>query len=323
MGFFTGMDFSSAVEQQKRKNSSNEDPAGQILNDYGPEDEELDETLMKSLEDIISPDNPEDFEEDDFEDMDDDDDEDDENEDDNDEDEDKADDENEEDMETADADLEDSVMSHTTETEVRTESPVKAFCSEPVMPSPAIPSSEQEDLSEKEETLTTVGKSCVISGDIDAKGNIVIYGRVEGNVSGQGQVVIDTDAFIGGSVHCPGKIMVKGTVSGGVQGGNICADHARIQGNVCSEQETILHPGTVVIGDIFASSLTISGAVKGNIDVKGDVLLHKDAVVKGDIRSASIGMEPGSVIDGACRQIYSSVNLDEIFGKEESGRIAK
>ena len=69
----------------------------------------------------------------------------------------------------------------------------------------------------------------------------------------------------------------------------------------------------MIIGNIYASSAVIAGAVKGDIDVKGPVILDSSAIVMGDIKSKSVQINNGAVIEGMCSQCYAEVNPTSFF----------
>ena len=71
--------------------------------------------------------------------------------------------------------------------------------------------------------------------------------------------------------------------------------------------------GTVVVGDINASSAVFAGAVKGEIDVNGPVILDSTAIIKGNIKAKSVQMNNGAILDGFCSLTYAELDVDSIF----------
>ena len=71
--------------------------------------------------------------------------------------------------------------------------------------------------------------------------------------------------------------------------------------------------GTVVVGNIIASSAVIAGAVNGDIDVKGSVIVDSTAVIMGNIKSRSVQINNGAVIEGFCSQCYSEIDVKSFF----------
>ena len=71
--------------------------------------------------------------------------------------------------------------------------------------------------------------------------------------------------------------------------------------------------GSVIIGNISATSAVIAGAVKGDIDVQGPVVVDTSAVVMGNIKSRSVQINNGAVIEGFCSQCYADVDVEGLF----------
>ena len=71
--------------------------------------------------------------------------------------------------------------------------------------------------------------------------------------------------------------------------------------------------GSVIIGNISASSAVIAGAVKGDIDVQGPVVVDTSAVIMGNIKSRSVQINNGAVIEGFCSQTYADIDVQGLF----------
>ena len=111
---------------------------------------------------------------------------------------------------------------------------------------------EKTDVSSLVEADTTyITKTTVINGDLQTDGCIDLIGTVNGAVS------------------CDGKLIVGGSITGDVQVGELYANAARIEGDVHVVDAAKIGVGTVVVGNVFAGSAVIAGAVKGDIDVQG------------------------------------------------------
>lgn len=157
---------------------------------------------------------------------------------------------------------------------------------------------ETEDASEDEEivdetALITAGLT--VTGDLDSTGSIDVFGVVEGNVS------------------CRGKLTVNGSVIGNSKANEIFANNARVDGNIEAKGSVKIGQGTVVVGNVSATSAVIAGAVKGDIDVKGPVIVDSSAVIVGDIKSKTVQINNGATIDGRCSQCYADVDMDALF----------
>ena len=145
------------------------------------------------------------------------------------------------------------------------------------------------------EDTTYVTKGTKITGSISTEGGIDLIGTVEGDV------------------ECKGKLIVGGCVKGNVVAGEVYANAARIEGETKSDGSVKIGVGTVVVGNIIASSAVIAGAVNGDIDVKGPVIVDSTAVIMGNIKSRSVQINNGAVIEGFCSQCYSEIDVKSFF----------
>ncbi len=148
-----------------------------------------------------------------------------------------------------------------------------------------------------ETTVITEGTS--INGDINADGSIDIRGR------------------IGGNVTCNGKLVITGILEGNSNSSEFFADAAKIEGEVRSTGTVKIGIGSVVIGNISASSAVIAGAIKGDIDVQGPVVVDTSAVVMGNIKSRSVQINNGAVIEGFCSQCYADIDVQGLFEEKK------
>lgn len=155
---------------------------------------------------------------------------------------------------------------------------------------------EKTDVNSLVEADTTyITKATVINGDLQTDGCIDLIGTVKGAVS------------------CDGKLIVGGSITGDVQVGELYANAARIEGDVHVVDAAKIGVGTVVVGNVFAGSAVIAGAVKGDIDVQGPVIVDSTAVIMGNIKSRSVQINNGAVIEGMCSQCYSEIDVKSFF----------
>lgn len=146
-----------------------------------------------------------------------------------------------------------------------------------------------------ETAIITPGLS--ISGDVTSAGSIELLGTVEGNVT------------------CKGKLVVSGTIKGNSVSSDFFADKANITGDVTCEGPAKIGNGSVIIGNLVATSAVIAGAIKGDIDVQGPVIIDTTAIVMGDIKSKLVQINNGAVIEGHCSQCYSDNSPKKFFGE--------
>ena len=157
-------------------------------------------------------------------------------------------------------------------------------------------SEEKNDVDALMEADTTyITKTTTINGDVQTDGCIDLIGTVNGAVS------------------CDGKLIIGGTVQGNVTVGELYANAARIEGDVHVNEAAKIGVGTVVVGNVFAGSAVIAGAIKGYIDVQGPVIVDSTAVIMGNIKSKSVQINNGAVIEGMCSQCYSEIDVKSFF----------
>lgn len=135
--------------------------------------------------------------------------------------------------------------------------------------------------------------------------------KVTGNVESVGSIEVQGE--IVGDVACNGKLVVTGKVNGNSSSAEFFADAAKIEGEVVTTGTAKVGVGSVIIGNITATSAVIAGAVKGDIDVNGPVVVDTSAVVMGNIKSRSVQINNGAVIEGFCSQSYSDVDVNSVF----------
>ena len=151
--------------------------------------------------------------------------------------------------------------------------------------------------------VSNITAGMTINGDIKSQGSLDLVGSVHGNI------------------NIAGKMSITGVIEGNSQAAEIYAESAKITGEVRSMGTVKVGQETVIIGNIFATSAVIAGAVKGDIDVHGPVVLDTTAIVMGNIKSKSVQINNGAVIEGMCSQCYADVNPTSFFEEiKKAGR---
>ncbi len=159
-------------------------------------------------------------------------------------------------------------------------------------PAPAVGANAMAPASDENAVITSGMK---ITGDLESTGSI------------------DVEGVINGNVKCNGKLTVTGTIVGNSISSEFFADSAKVEGEVNTSGTVKIGVGSVVIGNITATSAVIAGAVKGDIDVQGPVVVDTSAVVMGNIKSRSVQINNGAVIEGFCSQAYAEVDVASVF----------
>ena len=112
-------------------------------------------------------------------------------------------------------------------------------------------------------------------------------------------------------------MVVTGTLEGNSDSSEFFADAAKVEGEVKSTGTVKIGIGSVVIGNITATSAVIAGAIKGDVDVQGPVVVDTSAVVMGNIKSRSVQINNGAVIEGFCSQCYADIDVQGLFDEKK------
>lgn len=168
-------------------------------------------------------------------------------------------------------------------------------------PAPAVFEEAKPKSNVSNETATITAGMDVV-GDITSTGSLDLMGSIRGNIT------------------INGKLNIVGTVTGDSKASEIYAENAKITGEVNSQGSVKIGQSSVIIGNIFATSAVIAGAVKGDIDVKGPVVLDTSAIVMGNIKSKSVQINNGAVIEGVCSQCYADVSPTAFFDEFKKSR---
>ena len=171
---------------------------------------------------------------------------------------------------------------------------------------------EETQLEEGVGKVMTQQNETGLTGEVmDETGVITAGMKVTGDISSQGSM--DILGTVIGNVEILGKLNISGSVEGNSMAEEIFADSAKITGEVHAKGSVKVGQSSVIIGNIYATSAVVAGAVKGDIDVQGPVILDTSAIVMGNIKSKSVQINNGAVIEGMCSQCYADVNPSSFF----------
>lgn len=143
--------------------------------------------------------------------------------------------------------------------------------------------------------VTVITKGTTINGGISSDGSLDIMGTIIGDV------------------ECLGKLTITGKITGNSTAAEVYVNAERLMGNINSEGSVKVGQGSIIIGDIVATSGVIAGAIKGEIDINGPIVIDATAIIKGNIKAKSVQINNGAVIEGYCSLCYASVNVDNVF----------
>lgn len=146
------------------------------------------------------------------------------------------------------------------------------------------------------ESTSIFNESMHIKGDIRSECNIVLEGKVHGNVTTTEKL----ESFVGSEVV--GNVKARSALIGG-----------KVTGNVACDERISVDQQTKVVGDLSADEITISGIVVGNVHANSIIKLKHNARVKGDLVSSLISIEEGAMLDGNFKTLIKDEAFKTIF----------
>lgn len=120
----------------------------------------------------------------------------------------------------------------------------------------------------------------VIKGTVTSSSNIAISGTILGDVSSEGDIVI------------------QGKVEGNVVAHSLVVQAGTITGDINSSGSVVIVENSTVNGNIKADRIEVNGKVAGNLDSAAKVTLNSHAVIDGNIVAAGLLMMEGAELKG-------------------------
>lgn len=98
-----------------------------------------------------------------------------------------------------------------------------------------------DSIIKKESTINTiVGENTLIAGNINCDGNIIVYGKIEGDITTEGTITI----------------FATSAVQGNLTGFNVQIS-GKVKGNLDAKRKVVLGEKSCLIGDVKAAQIVI------------------------------------------------------------------
>ena len=107
-------------------------------------------------------------------------------------------------------------------------------------------------------------------------------------------------------------------VVGRISGQEDLRVHGTVEGSVRLAQTLFVEPEGVLLAEVIARDVVVSGTVVGNIHAESAVVLTASARVVGDIRSPRVSVEPGAAFRGSISM--EPVDADELAAEASAAR---
>ena len=129
-----------------------------------------------------------------------------------------------------------------------------------------------------------IPEGVIIDGSMTSGSETEIAGRVDGDVTVDGNLNLGATSLISGNVRAA-TCQVEGLVEGRME---------------CSEDLMLGQNGRLNADCMAGKRLTIAGQVFGNVSCSGILRLESSAQVTGNIRARTIVIEEGAMFNGGC-----------------------
>lgn len=116
---------------------------------------------------------------------------------------------------------------------------------------------------------------------------VIFVGKKNVTINENVDTVIGSKSSLEGNIDCEGSIRIDGKSKGDI----------RVDGDV------FVGSGGLVVGNIVASNVHLSGTVEGNIHCNGILKIHCSARMYGDIEVGSFVADEGSIFHGKCSML--------------------
>ena len=129
-----------------------------------------------------------------------------------------------------------------------------------------------------------VPSGVVIEGSLNSNSETEISGRIDGDVTVDGRLILGQGSQVSGNVRTSSS-RVEGVVDGKVE---------------CSGELDLGTTGKLNADALAGKRMTLAGQVQGNVTCGGLLRLVSTSRITGNIRARSIVVEEGAMFNGSC-----------------------
>ncbi len=129
-------------------------------------------------------------------------------------------------------------------------------------------------------TKTLITKDTILVGTIAADSSIIIDGGVKGDV------------------YSKNSIELTGKVDGNIKANDATFSNGAVKGDITTEGNILVAGDSVIVGNLFASSLEFNGKIKGNVRINGHAIIREKAIIHGNLSACNFTVDDGAKIIG-------------------------
>lgn len=128
--------------------------------------------------------------------------------------------------------------------------------------------------------VSTIAAGTLIVGEVHSKGDLNLFGDVQGNVETKGNVTMG------------------GKVIGNITGKDVNFTKSSVKGNISASGSVQLDEKSTVVGDIASVMMSCNGRIKGNLKIEGKAHFLNETILVGNVCAGSLVIEEGARIKG-------------------------
>jgi cytoskeletal protein CcmA (bactofilin family) len=145
-----------------------------------------------------------------------------------------------------------------------------------------------------EEMCTTIiSKDTSLEGEVVSNGHLEVYGDLNGNV------------------RAKGNVRICGKVVGDISGNNIELVSCAVKGNINAKAGVNINDESMLIGNVEASDLMLDGRLKGDVSLRETIFFMQNAVLLGKVKATTISIKEGAKLYGEIQIEHG--NDDNLF----------
>ena len=129
-----------------------------------------------------------------------------------------------------------------------------------------------------------IPEGVIIEGSVTGGAETEIAGRIEGDITVDGRLLLNSTALVSGNVRAK-SCRVEGLVEGRME---------------CAEEVELGKTGRLNADVMAGKRVSVAGQVYGNVTTPGLVQLASTSKIAGDVRARSVMMEEGAMLNGKC-----------------------
>jgi cytoskeletal protein CcmA (bactofilin family) len=186
---------------------------------------------------------------------------------------------------------------------------------------------------------TTITNCMEILGNVKGCGTVHVDGKIHGDLTTDGDVVIGKEGIVNGNVNAK-KVVVSGKINGStrcevlevtqtgqltetIEANKIVSDGKLEAVMTDCESIHITKNGKVITAKMMGKHIVVNGTIEGNVVATELLEINKDGQVKGEMQVKKIKVSEGGLMLGTMLTYESANPVRKVAKKEDTETISK